>query len=380
MRLLAITAVALSASVAAQQTFVVPSKANTTQPGLVYSDSSTQSWPFFGSTSTSSACRVQYLYDVADIPTPAAALTALAVRRPANSSGAVATYQTKITLSVGPNSSANANVTFASNHGITATVFNGAVSLPALIGSPWPAPWQTPIAFTQPFTYAAALGSSLVVEFETTSSSTNATWAIEGYRAEVGNSSTELYQANCRNSGGLVSGSWGWNPPGLVPGGSLSFSLGGYPINTPILANNVLFISTSGLGSSVGPFITPFDLSLIAPSQPNCRWAIDVVNAVSVPMVYQQFTSSANLSLTPALPIANTRFMANRNLYTQNLALDVDTNSNPVLYPSLAIKWLIGTGNRVPVSLVRAVYNPTGTLPPTGTVSISDGASLQFTY
>lgn len=380
MNKLALVVASLPGLAIAQSTFVVPSKANTTQPGRTYFDSSVQSWPFYGSTSASNACRVQYLYDVADIPTPVAVVTALAVRKPANSGGNAATYQTQITMSVGPNASAAPTSSFAANHGTAVTVFNGSISLPTVTGAAWPAPWQTPIALSAPFTYVAASGNSLVVEFETTSSSTNATWALEGYRAEIGNSGNELYQSNCRNSGGQASGGWGWNSGGLVPGGNLSFSLSGYPINTPSLANNILFISTAGLGSPIGPFITPFDLSLVAPAQANCRWAIDIVNAVSVPMVYQQSTSSASLALSPALPIANTPFMANRNLYTQNLAIDVDSSSNLVLFPSIAIKWLIGTGNRVPVSNVRAVYNPTGGSPATGSIAVSDGASLQFTY
>lgn len=370
----------LAAGITAQQAFVVPSKANTTQPGLIYFDNAPQVFVFWGTTSASSGARTQYIYDVADIPLASGVLNSLAVRSPVGYSQTASTYNTLITLSVGPNSSTTASSQYAANHGVATAVFSGQINMPAATSTVWPAPWQAPVPFAVPFTYQSSLGSSFVVEFETTASSAQQVWSIEGYRAEVGNSRTEYYQSTCRHSGNASSGGWSWNSGGLVPGGNLVLNLAGYPINAPQMASNVLFLSTGGLGSQVGPFITPFDLNLVVPAQPNCRWAIDVVNAVSLPMVYRQYTTYAQLELTPSIPIPNHPSLRNRVLFTQNLALDFDVANNPVVFPSIAIRWLIGTGNPVPVSLVRATYDPVNPPPASGALSRSEGASMQLNH
>ena len=52
----------------AQNSFVIPSKAGLSEPGLVWSDAAPQLDPFWGTTGSSSASIAQYLYDVRDIP------------------------------------------------------------------------------------------------------------------------------------------------------------------------------------------------------------------------------------------------------------------------------------------------------------------------
>ncbi len=370
----------VGSALTAQQAFVVPSKANLVQPGLTYFDSAPQSFPLWGTTSTSSAARTQYLYDTSDIPIAGGLLNSLAVRAPVGYSISASSYTTQITMSMGPNTSTTASSQYAANHGSPTTVLSGQVNMPQGTSGTWPRPWQTPITFLQPFSYLPALGSSLVIEFETTASGNQTSWSIEGYRAEIGNSGSELYQGTCRHSGGGTSGGWGWSSNGLVPGGSLVLNLSGYPINAPQFATNILFISTGGLGSQIGPFITPFDLNLIVPSPATCRWAIDIANAITVPMVYRQYTTSAQLELTPSIPIPNHRSLGNKVLYTQNLALDFDAQQSPVLFPSIAIRWLIGPNTQIPASVVRTIYNPVNPPPASGTLVRSEAASLQLNY
>lgn len=288
------------------------------------------------------------------------------------------TFQTTIELSVGPNSPQNASRTFASNHGPSpSTVFSGGLNMPVESSGSWPRPWVT-IPFSQPVGYVQTAGQSLVIDFLTTASSSQSGWALEGMRAEYGNSGVEHYQRNCMNSGGSPSGGWGWQPSGLVPGGTFYLSLSGYPTNTPSLATNALFFGLQGLGAQIGPFTTPFALANLGlPSQPSCEWAIELFGGVGYPMNYRQFTTSANLELTSGFRFPNTPSIAGTNIYTQNIALDLDPVAGPVLFPSIAIEWLIGTGNTIPASRVATLGSST---PTSGSVAASEAAVLRFVH
>jgi hypothetical protein len=365
------------APVLAQSTFVVPSKANFWQPGVVYADAVPQAI-FLNSGTLPSGVRTQYLYDVADIPIATGLLTSVAFRAPANRSALADSYQARITMSMGPNPSTAPSRTFAANHGLSpSTVFQGVISLPTAAASAWPAPWQTPVLFSSPFAYAAANGSTLVVELDTISSRN--LWVLEGYGAEVGGSRTELHQPGCLHSGNRpLFDNWGQSP-NLVPGGSFYVGFGTYPTNTPSLAANLLFISPTGLGSSVGPYVTPFLLSRVAPARPNCLWAIGINNAVTLPMEYVTSGNTAFLALRSELRVPNDARLQNAVFYTQNLAADVDAANNLALFPSVAVRWLIGTNRQIPVSMAFTSYVP-GFVAPEGLIATSTGAALRFAY
>ncbi len=376
---LSLLAVACGGCLVAQNTFVVPSKANTTEPGALYYDSAPQSYPFWGTTGTTTESRVQYLYDAADIPVNGVALNSVSVRQPRGYTVTGTTVNTTITVSVGPNGPNGASSSFANNHGQNATVVHtGAINLPQLSAvSTWPAAWQTPIPFASPVAYQPAMGQSLVIEFQTTSNTAARSWTLEGYRAEWGFSRSEYYQSSCRNSGGNASGGWSWQPSGLVPGGSFYLNLSSYPSGTPSLANNALFFGVQGLGGQVGALTTPFALSsLNLPADPSCNWGISIINGF--PMQYVDSGTSGSLRMQ-SVGIPNDPNLINAQFYTQNLALDVDAAGMPQLFPSIAIRWVLGTGNTVPCTRVSTIYDPSSPRT-TGSVARSEGAALQFGY
>lgn len=376
---LALTVSIPLAPASAQGSFVVPSKALTTAPGATANDASIQSYTFWGTTGTSQWARVQYLYDVTDIPIPGGFLMALAVRAPHNSAQTAQTFTTNILVSNGPNAPNSASTNFANNHGVNVvTVHSGPVNLPATASGTWPSPWQPAIPFAQPVTYASAIGPSLVVDFETTAAGTRS-WSLEGWQADAGNTRSEFYQSNCKHSGNAPSGGWSWTSTGMVVGGSLLWYLNGYPNNTPSLAVNAAFFGFTGVGSQVGPFTTPFLLSNLGlPSQPNCQFAIGFVDGW--PMSYVSGTTTPNSSTLrlPNVPIPNVPAVGGLNLYGQNVALDTDPSSGQtLLFPSIAVRFTIGTGAAVPVSRVLAL----GSAPvATGSVTRSNGASLRVDY
>ncbi len=315
--------------------------------------------------------------DVSDIPIASANLAAVRLRQPDNYQQQAGTFQTTIAVSVGPRSPASASTSFASNHGQNlVTVFTGGLSLPATTSSAWPAPWQVPIPFASPVPYSNTAGQSLVIEFQTTGSSNQRSWSLEGYRAEVGNSMTELYQSGCTHSGGTASGGWGWSSQGLVPGGTFQLNLSGYPLNNPSLAANGLFFGVAGQGSPIGGLITPFPVTALGlPSPAGCQWAIDISGG-SYPMAYRQTTGtnpSAYLQMS-GVPIANSPSLAGISFYTQNLALDLVSGS-PSLFPSIAIRWYIGPGTPI---LASRVLSLSSSIQPSGSVAQSTAASLAF--
>lgn len=361
------------ASGAAQGGFVVPSKALTREPGVLYEDSMPQPTPFLSLAGAFGASRSLYLYDVADITLQSGLLTGMAVRPPADHGVPSVRCVTRITVSV---SSANAfapSPVFADNHGVQTSVFDGTLDLGARSASRWPAHWESPIAFAAPLPYDRRAGTSLAVEFETRSSTAPGIWHLEGYTTEFGKMAIEFSQPSCGNGGR----SWvtPWSPPGsLAPGGTFALEFSGYPQATPSLAANVLIVSTSGLGSQMGNVRTPFPLSWLAPSHPNCAWAIGVNDAIAVTMRYER----GRLALRPGLPIPHLPSMANRLLFAQNIAIDTDSLNRPVLLSSPAVRCLIGTGNPLPASMVSALFDPRGPRPAAGTLYASNGATLRF--
>ena len=359
--------------------FVVPSKALTVRPGSVWYDDAPQFYGLWGSTGTTVYGRAQYLYAASDIGVSSALLQGFSFRSPYNYQQQAATYTTTVQVSESPVAPSAAVGTFAANHGANVTtVFSGSLNVPATNAVPWPQAFVTPIPFAQPVSYMAAMSQSLVIDYQTSASSNGRSWTMEGMRAEWGFNTNEHYQPNCRNSTGQASGSWGWNPQGLIPGGYFSLYLYGYSQNGAA-ANNALFFGLSGLGSPFGPFVTPFPLAnLGVPSPANCQWSIDILGGAGYPMTYMSSGSSAYLYMA-SVALPNTPSFAGSIFYTQNLSLDIDpATSAPTLFPSVALRWTIGTGNTIPCT---AVTNLSSTaIPTTGGVRQSEAAVTQFWY
>lgn len=375
-----LAATCLASVVAAQaNNFVVPSKVNTYQPGSVWYDAAPQSYPLWGSTGTTTFSAAQYLYDATDIPIGSGLLQALSFRAPHNYNLAADTFSTTVIVSASPTAVTSPSTAMAANHGpAPVTVFTGSLNVGASPNGTWPSAWQAPLPFAAPVPWSNATAQSLVVEFQTTGSGTGRSWSLEGLRAEYGFSNTEHYQGTCHNTAGNASNSWGWNPQNLVPGGVFDLYLYNYPQN-PSLATNALFIGLSGLGSPIGPWVTPFPLANLGlPAPPNCNWSIDILGGAGYPMSYVTSGTSAYLRLT-GLPLPNTPTLAGAQFYTQNLAVDFDvTTGQPLLFPSIAIKWTIGTGNTIPCSAVRGLSSTA--VPTTGSVQQSEAAVFQLWY
>ena len=370
----------LALPLAAQtSSFVVPTKAQTVRPGSIWYDDSPQFWALWGNTGSTVFSRAQYLYAASDVGVPSALLQGFSFRSPYNYQQQAATYTTTVIVSESPTPPGSAQGTFAMNHGASpTTVFSGALSVPATTSMPWPQAFLPMIPFAAPVAWTGVVSQSLVIDYQTSASSNGRSWTMEGMRAEWGYSTNEHYQSNCRHSGGSASGGWGWNPSGLVPGGSFLLQLSGYPQN-PSLATNALFFGLSGRGSPFGPFTTPFPLaSLGLPAPANCEWSIDVIGGAGFPMTYSPSGTSALLSMSN-VPFPNTPSFAGAVLYTQNLALDLDpVRGTPNQFPSIAIKWLIGTGNTIPCTAVTNLSS--SGIPTTGGVRQSEAAVTQFWY
>jgi hypothetical protein len=374
---------ALQALATAQgNTFTVPSKGTVWEPGSVWGDRSDQVFVLWGvmGGSSSAGSRVQYLYDVSDIPVATANVAAVQLRPPRDSGWVAATYTTSITLSVGPNGSTNASSQFANNHGAGfARVFAGTINVPSTASSPtWPAPWMPPIAFAQPFPYASVAGGSLVVDFETTASSSGQFAALEGYRLEGGLATFEHYDQDCMNSAGQTSGGFGWSPATLIPGGTFVVNVSGAPPATPSYAANAFLFGSTGRGSAWGPFVTPFPIrSLGLPSPAGCDLVVGNV-FVGIAGTYRDSGMYASCNIDN-LPIPNDPTLPGVVLFTQPVGIDMP-NGSPTLLPLTTIRWTIGTGVMVPVSHVRSIFDPTGPPPSFGQVQRSEGASLRFAY
>lgn len=370
----------LALPLAAQtNSIVLPTRAQTVRPGSVWRDAAPQDWALWGSSNSVVFSRAQYLYAARDVGLPPVMLQGFSFRSPYDRQQPAAIYTTTVVVSESPLSPWAASSVFASNHGPSpTTVFSGGLGVPATVPATWPQPFVPMIPFATPVVWTGVISHSLVIDYQTSASSNGQSWWMEGVRAEWGDAMTEHYQPNCLHSGRGASGGWGWDPSPLVVGGVFQLRLTGYPSN-PVLATNALFFGRSGLGSSFGPFVTPFKLaSLGLPAPANCNWSIDVLGGAGYPMALTQGAISGELVLSnvrlPGMPsFAGTAF------YTQNLALDIDpVLGTPTLFPSIAIEWHVGTGNVAPCTTVAHV-SASG-IPTYGGVFLSEGAVTQFWY
>ncbi len=357
---------------------VVPPRALTVRPGSVWRDAAHQNRALWGSSGPVVYSRTQFLYAARDIGVLPLLLRGVSFRAPYDLSQAAATYTTTIVVSDAPISPAAALPDFARNHGPSpTTVFSGPLNLPATFPVTWPQPFVPMIPFVKAVPWSGVISPSLVLDYQTSASSNGRSWTMEGVKAEYGYVRAVHSQPNCRHSGGGTSSGWGWDGNGLVVGGMFQLRLTGYPLN-PSLSTNALFFGVSGPGSPFGSFVTPFALTgLGLPAPANCSWSIGVLGA-GYPMTQTASISGADLLLAN-VRLPSTAAFGGAVFYTQNLALDVDpVLGTPNLFPSIALEWHIGTGNRVACSTVAHV-SASG-IPKQGGVWQSEGAVTQFWY
>ena len=251
----------------AAQAVIVPSLATSkpSVPGGYTSD------VFFASATGPSESRTQTLVDVDEIPLAVAVWGSLSVRRPAGGpyNCNAFTANATIVLSHGPNAPAKASATFATNLGThTTTVFSGAISLPTDKSvAVWPAPWQQPFVFAQPFVFVKTLARSLVVDLKQTANTGVNPWYLELTRSSIDTGARAANgpaPPNCRSSAGSPPVFYSTDTPYA---GHLWTSMWS-PL--PPQAPGVAIFGTQGAGSTWSGVSLPF----LLPGTPGCTWSI----------------------------------------------------------------------------------------------------------
>ncbi|MEZ5964831.1 MAG: hypothetical protein R3F56_13380 [Planctomycetota bacterium] len=346
---LALTGLTLSAALAGQAV-IVPSAVATTQPT---STTFYTSNVFYSTSSTTTAhdSHAQMIYDVADVQTPSATWTGLAVRRPVglgNSNPAMTTTAT-IVMSVSPLAYAATTTNFAGNHGVTTTVLSGSINLPANGNLPtWPAPWETPFPFSASFSYSNTAGQSLVVDIMQTGNSATTPWYVEAWYPDTGRrASNPSAQSSCRFSNGNYNSGLSYRLP--VVGGGWYVNYSSVLPNAPGFAA----IGVQGVGGNWLGLPLPFDLGVFGAT--GCSWNVSM--DVTVPI-------TANASGTAGWPtnlvtIPNQRWFIGRDFYDHAALVDPAANAFGIV-TTWSSKWTIGSNRGQPGAFVSAVGNSAG--------------------
>ncbi len=345
--------------VAQSNSFVVPSKAQLRQPGLLWGDLAVQWWP---AGFIPRPLRLQYLYDAGDVPVASASLTGIALRGlgGADWGSGPTSFVTDLRVSTSLRTPVDCSAVFDWNTGPDVSlVFSGQVNLGLNFQVPWPAPWEPTIPFTQPFPWTRPARGSLLVDFDVTQTSTTGfPWFPETLRAEFGNAWVEHRRSDCLNGNPLPSLFFRVEASSLVPGGSLNLQLFDYPPDAT-LATNALLFGMRGAGAFFGNFITPFPLAatgLLA--RPNCDWAIGDLFDTGIPMTHVAQGRGSELRLL-GLPIPNDPNLVGATFYTQDIALEWDSFlRRQILFPSLALRWKIGSGATIPCATIAQEAMP----------------------
>ena len=352
-------------ALAAQNTFTVPSWVGVKK-------ASSYEYYLFGYSSTSpyQPVHMQQIYDVTDIPIPAAPIKSMAFRRSSyvGNTHYAATATVSVTMSMGPNDSTSASTTFASNLGTTpppVNVFSGNVNLPPAPLSSTPQ-WEVDIPFNPPFQYIAAAGKSLVVDITCTSvtwAGSTGSWYRDAHQAASGlrdtNGST---WSKCLFSNGKYNSSIGYSRPTI--GGQWYV----YYYNAPANAAGLGTMGVQGVGSTWMGMTLP--ISLTPFGAPNCGIASDILVVVAL-------TPGSSYARWPTQNIPNDPALANAVFYDQGLIVDPPANTLGLVscWPS---KWTIGDGINPPGCLI---YKYRDTTPPSTTGSKQFKAiSTRFTY
>lgn len=337
----------LGAGLDAQTVVLAPSMAQTM-------DGNSSNLSLLWGSPTAPRAHTQILLDTADLSIASGTLTALAFR-PVQSGAAVGvrgTMRIEVSLSGSPHAAAQPD--FAANHGVhRVVVFDGPfVIQPTPPGNQTPPAPLSPIQFSTPFAYDGSLGRTLVVDVTTSNLSSSTPYAVGQVGVGAGSMSSIWASGACQNTNGGISGTLGYHGGQPYPGGPFTLGYFGYPTHRASFAASVLLFDFS-LTGILGNHALPVPLTdLGLPAAPGCRLAI--VPEATAPTAYvpgQNGGSSGHLAFSmqiPALPgLVGARFG------TQAISLDHDNRlPGPLLFPSLATRWTIGTGHRPAASMV----------------------------
>jgi hypothetical protein len=347
---------------------VVPAKAST-------SDGDYRSLSlFYGNLSGANAARTQALYATSDIPRPTGQIHGLYFRRTTLAPGPTRAVHVTlhIEMSVSPTLASAPSTSFDLNHGANRTVvFDGTIALPATPApGVWPAAWEAPIQFATPFAYDGSAGNSLVVDVRATGNDGLQTWYAASVAIGFGSVQTVYASGSCLTNNGTYSGSFGYRQFQPYLGGAFSLSLLGYPDRRPSFASSVLLFGFQGPGALLGGLTLPVQLtSLGLDASPSCMLAVAPDSVV--PITYDPGRSSVPGTLfcspftVPADPT-----LTGVSFFTQALSVDFENGMpSPRLFPSLALRWTIGSGLRPAASQVVRFADPTPSSA-TGTVEL----------
>ena len=354
----------LASAAVAQVNIIVPARVATTQPPT--SITFYMSQLFYSSTTQPPDAHTQTVYDVGEFGTTPAPLQSVSVRRPVglgNANNAM-TANLVMQMSMSPIAFSAATNTFAANHGANiVTTFNGQISLPAASNQPtWPAPWQTPFAFSAPFPFIPANGQSVVVDFMVTGNTATTPWYVEASTRDTGGrASNPSAQSNCRFSNGNYNNAIGHTNPYVGNVWNLTY------MNLLPGAPGVAAVGSQGVGGSWNGLPLPIDLSVLG--APGCAWHIDP--AVFVPLV----ANATGTASWPTIPVPNDPSLTGQSFFDHSAWLDAQANAFGLVV-GWSSRWIIGSGSGASAATVYATGNNAAN--PTGTLQVHTAPSLLF--
>ena len=371
----------LTSLVAAQTVVLAPSQAATTDgmgstPAVLYGSS------------VAPRSHVQILLATSDIAAPAGVIQGLSFR-PVTSQVASPGFSAhlRIELSLAAAAFDAAQPTFAANPGPSpVVVFDGTFTMPNVPASgavpPSPLP---PIVFTTPFVYDPSLGQTLVVDVSCSNLNTTSSYLLGMVGIGAGSMSSLYSSGACLTSSGGYQGTIGYIGGQPYPGGPFSVGYNGYPNNRPSFHASMMMFDFT-LSGMLGATPLPVPLvNLGLPANAPCRLAL--VPEIMVPITYVPGTgggsggtggTGGHLSFQMAIPAVPT--LAGLQFGTQAISVDYDNSMpEPVLFPSSAQRWTMGTGARPQAAMVVRMAD---TVPPspTGGVQVNQAPVVHLHF
>lgn len=326
--------------------------------------------------------RTQALYATSEVGLRTGTIHGLRFRRssfqsgPARDTIVVATIE----MSVSQASTMAPSTDFAANHGPNRTVvFQGVINLPAYPASAlYPAPFEAPIVFQTPFAYDGNAGQSLVIDVSVAGNSRVNSWHASCATVAYGMVDTEYVSSQCTTIDGRISGSFGFNQFQPMTGSSFSLSHLGFA-EKPSYQFSWMLIGFAATGSAFGGGTLPMPLTALGfAANPNCNLVVqpDLVE----PMQYfaGQNGSPGVLAFGPIAVPADPSWVGLR-FYTQSMSLDFDNTNmvEPLVFPSLALRWTIGSG-AMPTASKIVKFNDTNPPATTGTPTIGEAPVFEL--
>lgn len=355
----------LTTVVAAQSIVSAPSQAATMDgmdltPAVLYGSS------------VAPRSHVQILLATSDIAAPAGVIEGLSFQ-PVTSQVASPGFSAhlRIELSVAAATFDAAQPTFAANPGPSpVVVFDGVFTMPNVpaTGAVPPSPLP-PIVFTTPFAYDPSLGQTLVVDVSCSNLNSTSSYLL-GMVGIGGGSLSFLYASgSCQTSSGGYQGTISYIGGQPYPGSAFGLGYHGYPNNRASFNASMMMFDFT-LNGMLGATPLPVPLvNLGLPANAPCKLAL--VPEIMVPIAYLPGTGSGgsggtggSLSFQMSIPAVPT--LTGLQFGTQAISVDYDNSMPaPVLFPSSAQRWTIGTGARPQAAMVVRMAdtvppNPTG--------------------